>query len=383
MNPKLRSLATEDYSKRGSNLFGPGFQEKASKRIKLDKAMSKVSLPSSAGPASKKRKFGWDRPDLRYFLDRGSSARYGSGKAQRQPPYQTPKCFQSRKYFQTRPHTQDKTKHSSRAWIEPFLIPNHHTSLFTSDAVPNGSKVFPGGRKAASLFPQLVRHNFIPMAVRGYSLELDCQPRQAVSPPFTPPPPLEAEQVQVEISKLLNKVAVRKVSLCTGQFVNRIFMVTKKDGSCRLVVNLKPLNQFVTKKHFKMENAAMVRSLLRKDGWMTTIDHKDAFLSVPIQADHRKFLHFQWKGALYEFQCLLFGLTSAPRVFTKLLRPVMAVLRRQGIRCMTFIDDLLLLHPSREELKKITAEVVTMFLQLGFLINQKKSGLIPLREQCL
>ena len=76
-------------------------------------------------------------------------------------------------------------------------------------------------------------------------------------------------------------------------------------------------------------------------------------------------------------QCLPFGLTSAPRVFTKLLRPVMAVLRRQGIRCMIFIDDLLLLHPSREELKKITAEVVTMFLQLGFLINQEKSGLIP------
>ena len=214
-------------------------------------------------------------------------------------------------------------------------------------------------------------------AVRGYSLELDCQPRQAVAPPFTPPPPLEAEQVEVEISKLLNKAAVRKASPCTGQFVSRIFMVTKKDGSCRLVVNLKPLNRFVTKKHFKMENAAMVWSLLRKDDWMTTIDLKDAFLSVPIQADHRKFLRFQWKGALYKFQCLPFGLTSTPRVFTKLLRPVMAVLRRQGIRCMIFIDDLLLLHPSREELKKITAEVVTMFLQLGFLINQEKSGLIP------
>ena len=169
VNPKLRSLATEDYLKRGSNLFGPGFQEKASKRIELDKAMSKVSLPSSA---SKKRKFGRDRPDLRNFLDRGSSAD------------------------------------------------------------------------------------------RGYSLELDCQPRQAVAPPFTPPPPLEAEQVQVEISKLLNKAAVRKVSPCTGQFVSRIFTVTKKDGSCRLVVNLKPLNRFVTKKHFKMENAAMLWSLL-------------------------------------------------------------------------------------------------------------------------
>ena len=79
-------------------------------------------------------------------------------------------------------------------------------------------------------------------------------------------------------------------------------------------------------------------------------------------------------GALYKFQCLPFGLTSAPRV---LLRPVVAVLRQQGIRCMIFINDLLLLHPSKEELKKITTEVVTIFVQLGFLINQEKSGLIP------
>ena len=37
---------------------------------------------------------------------------------------------------------------------------------------------------------------------------------------------------------------------------------------------------------------------------------------------------------MWEFQCLPFGLTSAPRVFTKLMKPVMAVLRKQGIRCV-------------------------------------------------
>ena len=34
LNPKLNSLATEDYSK-DANLFGPGFSEKASKHLEM------------------------------------------------------------------------------------------------------------------------------------------------------------------------------------------------------------------------------------------------------------------------------------------------------------------------------------------------------------
>ena len=53
-----------------------------------------------------------------------------------------------------------------------------------------------------------------------------------MAPPFTPPPPLEAEQVEVEISNLQ---ASEQDSSEEGfsQFVSRIFMVTKKDSSYR------------------------------------------------------------------------------------------------------------------------------------------------------
>ena len=61
-------------------------------------------------------------------------------------------------------HTPTLRTRPSRAWIEPFLIPKHHTSLFTSDAIPNGFQVFPGGRMDASLCPKLVRRNLIPMS---------------------------------------------------------------------------------------------------------------------------------------------------------------------------------------------------------------------------
>lgn len=69
---------------------------------------------------------------------------------------------------------------------------------------------------------------------------------------------------------------------------------------------------------------AMLKDLLQPGDWMATIDLKDAYLSVTIREQHRKYLCFVWNDQLYEFQCLPFGLCSAPRVFTKLLKPVLA-----------------------------------------------------------
>lgn len=54
-----------------------------------------------------------------------------------------------------------------------------------------------------------------------------------------------------------------------------------------------------------------------------SINLKNTYLSELIKKEHRKYLPFTWKEKLYEFQCLPFGLSRAPRVFMKLLKPVM------------------------------------------------------------
>ena len=124
----------------------------------------------------------------------------------------------------------------------------------------------------------------------------------------------------------------------------------------------------------------MIRDLIQRNDWMVTIDLKDAYLSVPVAQEHRQFLRFAWGDNLFEFQCLPFGLSSAPRVFTKLLRPVMAILRQKGIRCIVFLDDLLIMAQSREELEKQLPEILLLLQLLGFRINWDKSRLSPTQQ---
>ena len=111
INPKLKNLAAEEYSKREANLFGPGFLEKANRKLELDKTIAKVSQPSGS-QAAKRARFSRDSSDLRSFLAKGAPARYGGGKSQHQQPYQVPRKFQSKRYFhQPRASpSQDKQK---------------------------------------------------------------------------------------------------------------------------------------------------------------------------------------------------------------------------------------------------------------------------------
>ena len=224
---------------------------------------------------------------------------------------------------------------------------------------------------------RITADQWVLQVVQGYRLELMSTPNQQ-----TAPRPLDMKNSHLlgeEIQKLINKGAVTRVRPCTSQFLSQIFLVPKKDGSYRPVINLRPLNRHIEQVHFKMESLGMMKDLLRQDDWMASVDLKDAYLSVAIWEDHRKYLRFQWQGSTYEFRCLPFGLSSAPRVFTKLLKSVLARLRHQGVRLVMYLDDMLVMSQSREELGRQLAQITSLLESLGFVVNKDKSQLLPVQ----
>ena len=125
--------------------------------------------------------------------------------------------------------------------------------------------------------------------------------------------------VAAKVENLLQKQTVVVTTPCKDQFISCLFSGREKDGSYIPVINLKPLNTFVQKKHFKTESVSMTKDLLQPGDWMCFLDFKDPYLTVPITMKHREYLCFVWDGKILEFTCLSFGLYSAPWVFTKLL----------------------------------------------------------------
>ena len=214
-------------------------------------------------------------------------------------------------------------------------------------------------------------------AVSGYRLELISSPSRNTIPITATQQDMELK-ISEEIKAMTAKGAIRPVANPSTQgFFSRIFLVPKKDGGSRPVINLRPLNQYIKYQHFKMEGMHVVQDLLQSGDWMCRIDLKDAYFSIPVHQDDRRYLRFIWQNQHYEFTCLPFGLSSAPRVFTKILRPIMGFFRTQGIRGVIYLDDLLIMHQDRQAVYDKLAMVLATLERLGFLVNYPKSQLVP------
>ena len=72
---------------------------------------------------------------------------------------------------------------------------------------------------------------------------------------------------------------------------------------------------------------------------MASIDLSDDYYSVPVALTDQKYLLFKFEGQLYKFVCLPNGLSSAPRIFTKLLKPVFSALHKQGQKIMFILNS--------------------------------------------
>ena len=226
----------------------------------------------------------------------------------------------------------------------------------------------------------LTQDPWVLQTVQGFQLPLASQPVQTSVPPQLQLSLAQQELVSIEIQAMLGKQAIRVVQPDQRGFVSQIFLVPKKDGGYRPVINLKALNKFIVEEHFKMEGFHMVKDLIKPGDWLAKIDLKDAYFLVPVHPSHQKFLQFQWQDMLYEFQCLPFGLSCAPRTFTKLMKPVVALLRERGIRLIVYLDDILILCSCRDTLINQLRFVRDLFQVLGLLINEKKSQLDPSQE---
>ncbi len=265
----------------------------------------------------------------------------------------------------------------SLSTISPPLLELDH-SLALSGAPIGGRSVLlePNWRKITS-------DEWVLRAITGYSLEFSHLP----PPQLITPRPLtfsseETALIASEVQSLFAKKAIEPVPnhLKANSFVSQLFLRPKKDGGWRPVFNLRKLNTYITYEHFKMEGLYMLKGLLSQGDFVAKIDLKDAYFTIPIAPPDRRYLCFEWNGVLWQFTCLCFGLASAPRVFTKVLKPILAILRHQGLKVIIFLDDILIISSSEEQLQLDVACCVQLLCDLGFVINVSKSALNPVHR---
>jgi hypothetical protein len=143
-----------------------------------------------------------------------------------------------------------------------------------------------------------------------------------------------------------------EAGLAFRDFESPIFTVPKKDGAFRLCTDYRKLNDFQRKTTFRMDDVQLISEIIIQGDFGMLLDLKDAYLTLGLHPSHRKYCRFRDPRTRQRLQwrTVSFGISEAPRICTKLLRPLIAKLKQLGIRCIIYIDDILLLHQDRLQL---------------------------------
>ena len=225
---------------------------------------------------------------------------------------------------------------------------------------------------------EITDDSYILEAIKGYKIEFEEIPQEVHSIREYSTSPLETTVLDTEVQKLLSLRVIEKSSPETGQVISPIFLREKPDGSQRMILNLKKLNEDVVYKHFKMDTLEVILNLVDKNSYMTTIDIKNAYYALKIHDNYQKYLKFTHRGVMYKFICLPNGLSPGPRVFTKIMKPVLSFLRLMHHAILAiYIDDLINLHRSKKRCAVNTQKIVNLLEKLGFHINIEKSCTEP------
>ena len=132
--------------------------------------------------------------------------------------------------------------------------------------------------------------------------------------------------------------------------VSPLSVAYQASGKKRLILDLSRLNKFVHKAHFKLDDWKICLQFLSQNSLMFSFDLKSGYHHIDILPDSPKYLGFSWEiqGHLryFEFTVLPFGLSSAPLLFTKILKPLVTHWRAAGIRISLYLDDGFIVVPS-------------------------------------
>ncbi|GFW19413.1 retrovirus-related Pol polyprotein from transposon 17.6 [Trichonephila clavipes] len=176
----------------------------------------------------------------------------------------------------------------------------------------------------------------------------------------------EKQEVNKQIEEWLNEGIIRPSS---AEYASPIVMVKKKDGSSRMCIDYRKLNQKLVKDKFPLPIIEDVLDTLQEAKVYSTLDLRNGFFHVDVDDDCRKYTSFIVPDGQFEFNKVPFGLSTSPGVFQRYVLSIFRYLTRKGI-VISFLDDLVIPakneHEGLEKLKIIFEVAKKYGLEIKF-----------------
>ena len=210
----------------------------------------------------------------------------------------------------------------------------------------------------------------------GYSLVFDSIPSQACFKNNNSALK-HSEFVEKAILELLESDRIIECSEVPF-VVNPLSVSTQSCGKKRLILDLRHVNKCLTKQRVKYEDYKTALNYFHTGAFMASFDLKSGYHHIDIHTEYQCFLGFAWKfdnsiNYRYFMFCVLpFGLSSAPYIFTKTLKPLEKYWRLQGVNIALFLDDGMILDYDKNVCERVCQRIQSDLNNAGFIVNNEK-----------
>lgn len=180
--------------------------------------------------------------------------------------------------------------------------------------------------------------------------------------------PVKRAELEQQIKELISS---GRISPSDSPFAAPVLFVKKKDGSSRLCVDYRGLNNATVKSKFPLPLIEDVLDSLHGAKIFSKLDLISGYHQVSVNEPDRYKTSFITHEGQYQWNVMPFGLTNAPATFQRLMN---AVLRPYISKfCVVYLDDILIYSKTREEHLHHISQVLDKL---------RKHSLYPKKSKC-
>lgn len=160
---------------------------------------------------------------------------------------------------------------------------------------------------------------------------------------------------------------IEKVEHPSG-WVSNMVIVEKKDGTLRLCLDPKDLNEALHQEKYLIPNLDELRSKLCGTKFFSVLDLQAGFWQVPLTPESSELCTFSTPFGCFKFLRLPFGINVAPEIFQRYTCEAFSDLPKTGV----YMDDVLVGGSTVEEHDSNLEKVLKRAQSLGIRFNKQK-----------
>lgn len=179
-------------------------------------------------------------------------------------------------------------------------------------------------------------------------------------------PLTKRDDVDREIQRLLD---CGIIEASKSPWASPIVPVTKKDGSTRLCIDYRALNNVTIKDSYPLPRIDDSLDALRGSKWFSVLDLSSGYFQVQMEETDKEKTAFTSTKGLFQFNVMAMGLCNGVATFQRLMEYILAGLNWQT--CLIYIDDIIVFADSFESHLARLSQVLDRIAEQGLKVSPK------------